>query len=106
MGGTTECRAIHRWRAEKATPTVWTLDRMLTKFGGHISQIPDDLWVTERPTQLERGRNVAPEVKVRALELARTKPATEVAEELGVSVRSVRDWKAGRGLRGVERLAA
>lgn len=82
-------RALHAWRAGDRAPTVWALDRMLTKLGGHISEIPDHLWIEAKPN----GRRYDEETKakaVRAVELG--EPAATVARRCGVSPKSVRKW--------------
>lgn len=39
-------RAIRRWETGE-NPKVDTLDRYLTLFGCHISQLPDEIWLAD-----------------------------------------------------------
>ncbi|MQA76051.1 MAG: hypothetical protein GEU88_17245 [Solirubrobacterales bacterium] len=89
-------RNWRRWEAG-GHADVYTVDRLLCGRGVHLSEVPDELWRTRRPYR--RRRRVAARERERAARrhLAGA-PARQVAGELGVSERAVRNW--ANALRG------
>jgi len=82
-------RAMHEWRTTKRKPTVWALDRHLTRMGGHILEIPDDLWTHNTPQ-----RRATEEFKA-AVVAETAEPGAvvaHVARRHGLPSKSVRNW--------------
>lgn len=41
-------KLLQRWRNGSAA-TVWTVDRVLIAYGRHLSELPDSLWLDDKP---------------------------------------------------------
>lgn len=90
-GGGALCRAIYRWRHEGRLASVYAVDRHLTRFGWHISEIPSECWTDEKPRS-KRGPQLREKEKIRIAAKALTAPKRHVAKEHGVTERSIRNW--------------
>ncbi|MGH2761415.1 MAG: hypothetical protein ACRDLD_02355 [Thermoleophilaceae bacterium] len=95
--GDSVMRTMWRWRHEDVVPSVHTLDRILTAHGGHLSNVPDDLWVPQRPSKragarLGRGSSYYQKRRKRLPEYDGQR-AFVAAQALGVDQRTVRSWR-------------
>jgi hypothetical protein len=86
--GPLEC-SIRRWRGG-AKCSVYQADRLLTKLGVHLHEVPDDLWVDLAPTHERYPRQVKQEAVRRVT--VRDEPLKAVARSLGCDPKTVRNW--------------
>lgn len=50
---------VSKWRTQGGTASVWFIDRVFTKLGLHIAQLPDDVWVAHRQAARREMERVA-----------------------------------------------
>jgi hypothetical protein len=88
-------RAVRHWR-EGGSCSVFQVDRVLTKLGIHLHELPDHLWLEEPPKGAvqEQRKPFPPQVKADAVRrvLVDEEPIKRVAEAVGCSPRAVRRW--------------
>ena len=68
-------------------------DRICVALGVHLDEIPDRVWRKAPPKKRRRTRNTTPAERRRALEMLRERKTGEVARLLGVSKRTVENWR-------------
>lgn len=86
-------RRLWDWKQEGKTVSVWSADKLLTDEGGHISMIPDHIWLSGKPHRSRKGKVTAmvrKEAVSRVLE--RDEGVTAVARDLGLHPRTVGKW--------------
>jgi hypothetical protein len=87
LGPGTE-RRIRHWEAGE-TPKVWTVDRILTERGLHLSMVPDECWLPENPHAGAFRQGLPQEMEDRIAKLIREGlTPTEIAKRTGVSART------------------
>lgn len=77
------------WRRGKRA-TVWAADTFLITFGRHPSELPADLFL---PARRAKFKSIPDEIRRRAIERAAETTTEQAARELGVSERSIRNWR-------------
>lgn len=96
-------RRLRDWRREGCVASAYTVDKWLVEIGLHLSEVPDDLWREDWLTEEGKRRREAPNLRTaeeakarRTKALARLKQIgnqREVAEEFGVTVRTIYAWR-------------
>lgn len=82
-------RLICKWESQGGLASVYTADRILTRLGFHLSELPDDIWADRSPTD----SRVPAETREQAVaRLAAGERAGAIAAELGVDRRTVSYW--------------
>lgn len=92
-GKTIERRA-NRWKHGECV-SVWSADRFLIKIGLHLTLVPEDIWLPRKPGPLTytRGNRPTPEQKKEIIKrCGEGAPVAALAQEVGVTERTIRKW--------------
>lgn len=91
--GDTVCRMVYRWRHDSKRASVYALDRILSQYGGHISEIPDDLWCRE-DSRRRRHKNYQTPERLEAVQYSIEHGIDKAAVLFKVTPRTIRNWRA------------
>lgn len=59
----TTARRVYEWKSG-GTAQFWCVDRVMGRYGRHVSELPDEVWLAERPPRKpHKKRKVAPPPK-------------------------------------------
>lgn len=87
--GSSRARRLNAWRGGDAA-TAAVVDEMLCGKGIHLSEIPDELWLSE---DRKRASRQAPEIREAGARRYRAgESAQALASEYGVTAHSIRNW--------------
>lgn len=94
-------KRLYEWETLGRKASIFVVDKLLFNSGYHFCDLPDELW-TSPPKKWRDGRGnrgyfppAAPETRQEAIRrvVDNGEAIAVVARELGVSERSVRNWK-------------
>lgn len=84
-------RLLFACENENRNPSVYTVDKLLIGVGGHLSEIPDDLWLYGQPRP---HRYYTDQEKRRALHmLDEGMTWREVSDQMGCSIDILKKWQ-------------
>jgi hypothetical protein len=82
-------RAIRHWREGKAC-SVYQADRVLTRLGFHLHELPDDFWLDGPPHLESYSAQVKRQAVLRVT--VGSEAVKQVARSLGCDPKTVRNW--------------
>lgn len=86
---------IRKWR-NGSTAEIYTVDRVLTKLGLHISELPDDIGC-DAP-QARKSRYYSRELKREAVKrYAKGEMVTKIADDMNISASVIYSWRRQAG---------
>lgn len=85
-------RRMTDWEKAGGLASFYTVDRLFIKMGLHTSMLPEELWSDETPWSKRGGcHSHSAEIRRQAVEMPGSN--ADVARQLGVSSRSVQEWR-------------